>query len=114
MVRWTIVAIMTKSRETHRVGTAEAKARLSELIGAVAYRGDRVLIERRGRPVAGLVGLDDVSRLEQSDEGAGRPRGVLALLGAWADVEDRFVDEFLEAVEASRARDLDRPVDLGA
>lgn len=104
----------TSTRETTRVGTAEAKARLSELIGAVAYRGDRVLIERRGRPVAALVGLDDVNRLEQSDAPGGRPRGALALLGAWADVEDAFVDEFLETVAAARAHDLDRPVDLEA
>ena len=37
------------------VNVAEAKKRLSDLLGRVAYGGETVLITRRGRPMARLV-----------------------------------------------------------
>lgn len=46
------------------VNTAEVKARLSEFVSRVLLRGDRVIVARRGRPVAALVSLDDLRRLE--------------------------------------------------
>jgi prevent-host-death family protein len=42
----------------------EAKARLSSLINAVAYGGERIVIESRGRPKAALVSVGDFERLE--------------------------------------------------
>lgn len=47
-----------------RVGTHEAKTHLSEYLNRVRYGGERILIERHGRPVAGLVGVEDLERLE--------------------------------------------------
>jgi prevent-host-death family protein len=94
------------------VSTAEAKARLSELIGAVAYGHDRVVIERRGRPVAVLVSVDDADRLQATDAEARRPRGALALVGAWADVDDDVLDGIVADIYDSRARDTGRLVDL--
>ena len=41
--------------EPRIVNVAEAKRRLSELIGRVAFGGAPVLITRRGRPMAKLV-----------------------------------------------------------
>jgi prevent-host-death family protein len=35
-----------------RVGTHEAKTHLSEYINRVRYRGERILIERHGKPAA--------------------------------------------------------------
>lgn len=49
------------------VGVAEAKARLSELLGRVVHRGERIIVQRRGKPIAALVPLKD---LEQT---AGHP-----------------------------------------
>ncbi len=46
------------------VSVGEAKARLSSLINAVAYGGERVLIESRGRPKAALVSVEDLRRVE--------------------------------------------------
>ncbi len=51
-----------------RVGTHEAKTHLSEYINRVYYRGERILIERHGKPVAALVGPEDLDRLESSSE----------------------------------------------
>ena len=46
------------------VSVGEAKAKLSSLINAVAYGGERVVIQSRGRPKAALVSVDDLHRLE--------------------------------------------------
>lgn len=51
----------------HRVGTHEAKTHLSEYLNRVAYGGERVVVERHGKPVAALVSLDDLQRLEALD-----------------------------------------------
>jgi prevent-host-death family protein len=50
------------------VGTHEAKTHLSEYLNRVHYRGERVVIERHGKPVAALVGMEDLARLEQTTE----------------------------------------------
>lgn len=47
-----------------RVSAAEAKAKLAELVGSVAHGGERILIERHGKPVAALVSTEDLERLE--------------------------------------------------
>ncbi len=49
---------------TERVGTAEAKTHLSEYVNRVYYRGERIMIERHGKPVAALVSTEDLVRLE--------------------------------------------------
>lgn len=46
------------------VSVGEAKANLSSLINAVAYGGERIVIQSRGRPKAALVGVEDLGRLE--------------------------------------------------
>ncbi|MDQ2784233.1 MAG: type II toxin-antitoxin system Phd/YefM family antitoxin [Chloroflexota bacterium] len=43
-----------------RVSTT-AKAHLSELVGEVAYQGQHVIIERRGQPMAALVGMNELA-----------------------------------------------------
>ncbi len=48
-----------------RVGTHEAKTRLSEYLNRVRYGGERIVIECHGRPVAVLVGIEDLERLEE-------------------------------------------------
>ena len=37
------------------VNVAEAKKQLSELLGRVAYRGEQIVIRKRGKPLARLV-----------------------------------------------------------
>jgi prevent-host-death family protein len=46
------------------VSIGEAKARLSSLVNAVAFGGERVVIQSRGRPKAALVGVEDLRRVE--------------------------------------------------
>lgn len=49
-----------------RVGTHEAKTHLSEYLNRVRYGGERIVIERHGKPVAALVSTEDLERLESS------------------------------------------------
>lgn len=98
-----------------KVRVTEAKAKLSEMMARVGYGGERFVIERRGRPLAALVGVEDLKRLE-SNRGGVTPRslGAIALVGAWGEVEERDVDEVLQEIYAERDRDTGRPVNLGA
>ena len=99
-----------------KVRVTEAKAQLSALMARAGYGGERFVIERRGRPLAALVGVGDLERLEGGREYASRPRdrrGALALAGAWGEfVEDAEIDAILEEIYAARERDTGRPVDL--
>jgi len=74
------------------VNVAEAKRRLSDLLGRVAYGGETVLITRRGRPMARLVPPEP----PEPDAGLAGVRG-------WLDGDDPFFDRVDEAV-AARAR----------
>lgn len=95
-----------------RVSAAQAKAQLSSLVAKVAYAGEHYVIERRGKPLAALVSMEDLGLLEQCRATSPRPQGALALVGAWREVEDAEVDAMLADVYAERERDAGRPVEL--
>jgi hypothetical protein len=57
------------------------------------------------------VSVDDLAKLESEPLGPA-PAGALALVGAWSDVEDEALDEFLDEILQSRAEDKGRPVGL--
>ena len=50
-----------------KISTAKAKAQFSSLLAEVAYGGQHVIIERRGKPFAALVSVDDLQQIEQYD-----------------------------------------------
>ena len=98
-----------------KVRVTEAKAQLSALMARVGYGGERFIIERRGRPLAALVGVEDLARLEGERRGVSlRPLGALALVGAWGEAEEKDLDAILEEIYAERTRDTGRAVDVGA
>jgi prevent-host-death family protein len=74
------------------VNVAEAKRRLSDLLGRVAYGGETVLITRRGRPMARLVPVG----AQDESEGLAEVRG-------WLDDKDPFFED-IGRVVAQRAR----------
>ncbi len=98
-----------------KVKATEAKAHLSALMARVGYGGERFVIERRGRPLAALVGVEDLERLEK-ERGVttSRPLGAIALVGAWGEAEEQDLDAVLDEIYAERERDTGRPVDLRA
>jgi prevent-host-death family protein len=50
-----------------RVPVAELRARLAETLGRVRFAGDRLVLTTHGRPVAAVVSLRDLERLEEVD-----------------------------------------------
>jgi prevent-host-death family protein len=97
-----------------KVRVTEAKAHLSALMARAGYAGERYLIERRGKPLAALVSVEDLERLEaEGGSPRSRHRGALALAGAWGEfLGDDEIDAMVEEIYAARERDTGRPVDL--
>lgn len=96
-----------------KIRASEAKAHFSALLARAGYGGERFLIERRGKPLAALVGVEDLRRLEMEARGVSlRPRGALALVGAWADADEGGIDGWLDEIYTARERDTGREVDL--
>ena len=95
-----------------RVSAAKAKAQLSTLMAEVAYGGKRFIIERRGKPLAALVSVEELEKLEQSQELSGQTDWTLSLVGAWSVLTDEEIDSFIEEIYSSREKDLGRPVEL--
>lgn len=53
------------------IGMAEAKSKLAELVGQVTYGKDRYILERRGQPMAILIGVEEFEQLQaQAQAGA--------------------------------------------
>ena len=46
------------------ISATEVRSNFSEVLGRVAYGKERVTIERRGRPLAVLLPIEDLARLE--------------------------------------------------
>jgi prevent-host-death family protein len=89
------------------IGVAEAKRRFSELLDRVAD-GERIVVERRGRPAVVLVSPHD----EVASGARPAPVGFASLAGALAELPD--LDEILRDVAEARRDASDRPgPDLG-
>jgi|SRR5215211_9324915 len=82
-------------------GIVEAKAHLSALIAEVVETDDPVAIKRRGRPVSVLVTIGDLGRIGPRRP-AVTPRGALALVGAWREMGDEAIDEFIADIYRAR------------
>ena len=94
-----------------KVSTAQAKATLSALITHAA-NGQRVVIERRGKPLAALVGMEDLELIKREAPTSPHPQGALVLIGAWSELEDEELDALVNHIYAQRLEDTGRQVDM--
>jgi len=46
----------------------QARARLSESVNRVSYRGERIVIQKHGRPVAALVSVEDLALIRELED----------------------------------------------
>ena len=90
-----------------KISVADAKKHLSEIMSRVAYNNERFLIQRRGKPMAALVSVEDLARLEKDPVA---PKGLMAAVGALADFEG--LDSMIEEIYRQREQAQDRPVEL--
>ena len=63
---------------------AEAKSRFSDLLRRAEYRGERVIVQRHGKPVAAIVSTEDLRRLEALEDAADVASATAALQEAEA------------------------------
>ena len=99
---------MTKS-----FSTADIKARLSEMIGKVVYGHERLVVLRRGKPVAALVSLQDLQRLEALDATGTVKPDVHPIMRAFAGwTEDDHFDTLTDEIYHDRAATHGREVEL--
>ena len=87
---------------TIHVNIGEAKTRLSELLRRVA-KGERVIIQRDGKPEAELVSAQQGSRLTHEERAARRR----AAFGMYKDAYKGF-DTSLQAIRADRVNEDER------
>ena len=78
---------------TIRIAAAEAKKHLPDYLARSAHGECRVVVTRRGRPLAAIVSLDDLQELEQHDQRV----GLESVVGKW-----KGFDEIASAVESAR------------
>ncbi|MFQ5853606.1 MAG: type II toxin-antitoxin system Phd/YefM family antitoxin [Candidatus Binatia bacterium] len=95
---------------TQGISVVEAKKRFSELLARAAYSRERFVIERRGKPMAALIGLKDLNLLEEKKAQEQEPQGLLAAAQALADYEG--FEEIMAEVYRSRWQSDSRKVKL--
>jgi prevent-host-death family protein len=106
------------------ISISEAKSRFSELVSRVVG-GERFLIQRRQRPLAALISIDELERMERSGQAArrlaqalgqraeildqieaGKAHPAMAAFGLWRDEED--LDDIASEITESRRQQTDR------
>ncbi len=50
---------------TKRLSTSEARQQFADLINRAAYRGERFVVQRRKKPVAALIPIEEYELLER-------------------------------------------------
>ncbi len=51
-----------------RLNTSEVRSDFSDILNRVAYGGERIVLHRRGKNVAALVPLEDLTLLEKLED----------------------------------------------
>jgi prevent-host-death family protein len=62
---------MYDSKDQHPAGhvnVSEARETFAELVNRAAYGHERVLVARRGRPIAAIVPIEDVEFMERMED----------------------------------------------
>jgi prevent-host-death family protein len=62
---------MYNSNDEHGIGhvsVSEARESFADLVNRAAYRQERILIARRGKPIAAIVPMEDVEALERFED----------------------------------------------
>lgn len=91
-----------------RISATRAKDQLSALLAEVTHGGQHISIERRGKPFAALVSVEDLEQLEPYRANSSQPQGALALVGAWRDMGDAELDAIIDEIYTQREQDVGR------
>ena len=91
----TIMIVSTEVKDVKRkISAVEARKKLGEILEGVFYRGDEVIIERAGKPMAVVIPTDRYKSLEES-----RDRIVELIEKNWQRNKDVPYEEIEREVE---------------
>jgi prevent-host-death family protein len=105
------MAILQPTTETMKI--SEVKQQLNSLVNRVYRKETRVLVEKSGIPVAGLVSADDLARLQEFDRAwEENTRAIERFSQAFADVPteeaEAEVDRIIADIRNRRALEKER------
>jgi len=52
----------------HRLPTSKAREQFADILNEVAFKGERILLHRRGKDVAAVISADDLALLEALED----------------------------------------------
>ncbi len=78
------------------VSVSTARSKFQELLNRVGFGRERILVERRGKPIAAIISIEDLKRLEAIEDALDS-----AKLRRAVEENESFVT--LESIVASRA-----------
>jgi len=84
------------------MGVAEVKRHFADVVDGVVHRKQRVIVERRGRPVAAIVPLDEVDTRTPGQR-------LASLAGTGGPEAAEFADFMVDVLRERRSR-MPRPV----
>lgn len=64
---------------TNSINTADAKEAFAELISRVSHHKERVILTRRGQPIAALIPMEDFNLLEENKAKSDLDEAILSL-----------------------------------
>ncbi len=90
---------------TLKVPIGQMKNRFSEYVARSAYGDEHVVITRRGKPVAALVSLDDLSMIESLETS----KGLSEIVDRWdnaRELADATEDAYNHRIKEKEGRDV--------
>ena len=77
-----------------KVSAIKARQNLGQLLNEVSIKGDSFIIERAGKPLAALVDLESLQKIQEDREAA-----MAALRNIWGKMEGASAQEVGETIE---------------
>lgn len=90
------------------ISAMQLRASIGDVLNRIEYRGERVVVERKGEPVAAIIGVADLRRLEALEAEREIELYRLAQRAAAEDGCVTFAD-LVAAVERAHGVSLDLP-----
>jgi len=57
-----------RNKDTQRVNVVTARKQMADVVNRAAYSGERTILERRGKPVAAVIPVEDLETLERLED----------------------------------------------
>lgn len=97
-----------KRPETETMKISDVRGQLNKLVNQVYRKDSRIVVERNGVPVAGIVSAEDMERLARLDEDRDARRNALESMRApFRDVPSEEIDAETDRI-VSEIRERDR------